>query len=268
MRSRPACLPGSARPCRWGLPLLRRNKDRTQSPASQPPQVAALPWCLWLWICRVPTVLLGVCTGRDRLTQADLVTTAPSSQAPDPTGTSERQPSRESLGHGRALPAESRAPGIWGSVRTPGPSWPKTLTESHRGGCSPGVSESSSRPIFCVSPAPRPRSVGSWACASAQFCSRPAPVTPCPLPGSAPACDPPRQGQHSGRSQEPSVSRDSGTRGTRETGAASDTTAPTPAAAGPRPAADPSERAARGVAGAAERAWVRCPELPAGTKRS
>lgn len=57
----------------------------------------------------------------------------------------------------------------------------------------------------------------------------------------------------------PSDSWESSSQGTGETHAGLDPTASTPAAAGPRPAANPSLRSAGGAAGAAERAWARRP---------
>lgn len=89
----------------------------------------------------------------------------------------------------------------------------------------------------------------------AQLRSRPALVTPGPLPGSAPACDPARQWQRSGRGLEPSGSPESGSGGTWETGAARGIPTPTPGAAGPRPAAFPS-RLSRAWGRASRRARV------------
>lgn len=106
-------------------------------------------------------------------------------------------------------------------------------------------------PLRFTSPAPAKRGVLSTHPCPAV--SRPSPVTPCSFPESGRAFDPPRQWQHSGRGLEPSDSRESSSQETQEMRAAHDTTALTSAAAGPRPAAAPSQRSAGGAAGAAAR---------------
>lgn len=70
-------------------------------------------------------------------------------------------------------------------------------------------------PLRFASPAPPKRGVrGAHPCPAV---SRPAPVTPCPFPESARACDPPRQRRHSACGLQPSDSPESSSQGTRGT---------------------------------------------------
>lgn len=68
------------------------------SRAPRPFYFPALSWCCVAVVLVHAHSVVGVCIGRGRLTQVDLVhAPPPSSQACDQTGTSRRQPLRESL---------------------------------------------------------------------------------------------------------------------------------------------------------------------------